>query len=157
MKNANTLLEAGISLAACLSLHHPWTFQGPLSNPLTYLSIPAPNPLIKSSSHSPRPHNFHPKSTSSPPYKFIRHMWGQGLIKEQGKASSSFFRNRKALVKKPVRRSSPRILWPHKLMYLGGCLFVGMIWSDSSFICPAGKEPNAEPSGEFFPVERSLH
>ena len=47
MKNANTLLEAGISLAACLSLHHPRTFQGPLSNPLTYLSIPAPDPLIK--------------------------------------------------------------------------------------------------------------
>ena len=65
MKNANTLLEAGISLAACLSLHYPQTFQGPLSNPLTYLSIPAPDPLIKSSSHFPHPHNFHLKSTPS--------------------------------------------------------------------------------------------
>lgn len=89
MKNANTLLEAGISLAACLSLHHLWTFQGPLSNPLTYLSIPAPNPLIKSSSHSPRPHNFHPKSTYSPPIQVYKAYVGAGANK--GARESLFF------------------------------------------------------------------
>lgn len=34
---------------------------------------------------------------------------------------------------------------------------LGVIWSDSSFICPAVKEANAEPTGEFFPVKASLH